>query len=79
MGLPTCEALKIVKINIAGNEENAANVDVQEEIDRSNGYINPNVPVEERPAISSKEDLLKMYSECFQQKGKYFKKFEYDI
>ena len=25
------------------------------------------------------DDLLKMYLECFQQKGKYFKNFEYDI
>ena len=78
LGLPTCEALKIVKINIVDNEENVANVDVQEVTDRSNGYIDLNVPIEERPAISSKEDLFKMYPECFQQKGKYFKNFEYD-
>ena len=79
LGLPTCEALKIVKINIVDNEENVDNVNVQEVKDRSNGYIDPNVPIEERPVISNKEDLLKMYPECFQQKGKYFKNFEYDI
>ena len=39
LGLPTCETSNIVKINIVDNEENVANVDVQEVTYRSNGYI----------------------------------------
>ena len=38
------------------------------------------LPVEERPPIRGKEDLLKMYPECFEQGvDKHFKNFEYEI
>ena len=47
LGLPTCEALKIVKINIVDSEEHVANVDFQEVTDRSNGYIYPNFLLKE--------------------------------
>ena len=43
-----------------------------------NKSIDSNVPIQERQAISSKEDPLKIHPEC-QQRGKYFKNFEYDI
>ena len=39
VGSSNYEALMIVKINIVDNEENVANVDVQEVTYRSNGYI----------------------------------------
>ena len=41
------------------------------------GYIDASVPLEDRPTIKDKKDLLQMYPECFEQGGKYFKNFEY--
>ena len=37
------------------------------------------MPLEDRPTIKDKKDLLRMYPECFEQEGKYFKNFEYEI
>ena len=76
LGLPTCEALGIVKINL-DDKANIANVDIEKVAERSTEYIDSNVPIEERPPINCKEDLKKMYPECFEQKGKCFENFEY--
>ena len=97
LGLPTCEALGIIKITLVNEMSGVKNgedssesqsnedQDTQTEVkggdqNRSKeGYIDPEVPMSERPAIHGKEDLLKMYPECFDLKGKYFKDFEYTI
>ena len=81
LGLPTGEALGIININV----DNEVTVDVTEVLadstipKRDAGYIDPSVPIEERPPINSKEDLRRMYPECFTLEGKYFKIFKYDI
>ena len=88
LGLPTCEALGIVKINVIDEvSENPVEVSSAEEngkkresVDKSQElYIDPIMPIAERPTINSKEDLRRMYPECFKQEGKHFKNFEYDI
>jgi hypothetical protein len=94
LGLPTCESLGIVKISVINevleDEKPAADVlavegDANGKADgvsmdvRKEGYINPSVPIAERPPINSKEDLRIMYPECFEQEGKHFLNFEYDI
>ena len=85
LGLSTCEALGIVKINVIGEvKEEAVPTKKQDPIvelkeARGNGYIAENIPFSERPPINSKEDLKKMYPECFEQERKHFLDFEYDI
>ena len=82
LGLPTCEALGIVKINIVNSEEDGTTQveSVEEEAtERPKEYIDPSTPIEDRPQINSKEDLLRMYPECFKQEGRYFQNFRYEI
>ena len=82
LGLPTLEALGIVKITINEMAEEASATEPLKDSEvycRQEGYIASDVPISERPVIRSKEDLLKMYPECFEREGKYFLDFEYDI
>ena len=96
LGLPTCEALGIIKITIINEvsehqkasdgsegqpDQNGATKTEEGSADvkKEEGYIDPEVPISERPTITSKEELRKMYPECFEQEGKYFKDFEYKI
>ena len=81
LGLPTCESLGIVKISVINEvvedkepKDISAVTDVIEK-----GYIAPSIPIAERPSINSKEDLRKMYPECFEEEGKQFLNFEYEI
>ena len=86
LGLPTCEKLGIVKITVidevskveevekSSGEESEGNPSV-----RGNGYINSNVPIEDRPLVRNKEDLRRMYPECFETEGKGFQDYEYEI
>ena len=43
------------------------------------GYVDPKVPIAERPVFHGKEDLRRMYLECFELEDKYFLNFEYGI
>ena len=43
------------------------------------GYVDPKVPIAERPVFHGKEDLRRMYLECFELEDKYFLNFEYEI
>ena len=86
VGLPTCEALGIVKITVVNEvaeSENEAREGSSDQVATGNsskeGYIDPNVPIEDRPVINGKEDLKKMYPECFEIEGKHFLDFEYSI
>ena len=87
VGLPTCEALGIVKITVINevtereNEGKSEGEPTSEGSDPSSstGYIDPNVPLEDRPPIGGKEDLKRMYPECFETEGKHFLDFEYSI
>ena len=74
LGLPTCEGLGIVKITVVNEvNENAAekdqmefkesSVDVQAHA-RGKEYINPKIPINERPPIEGKEDLKNNHN-CF--------------
>ena len=74
LGLPTCEALGIVKISVINEVSEEPVEDIKKE-----RYIDSSVPIVERPQINSKEDLRRMYPECFEQEGKHFLNFEYDI
>ena len=78
LGLSICEALSIVQINL-DDKANTANGDVKKVTEGSTEYIDANVSIEERRPIGSREDLKKMYPECFEQKGKCFKTFEHEI
>ena len=81
LGLPTCEALGIVEINIVDEEDDDTQIDgvCCEETGKSRHYVDPTTPIEDRPPINSKEDLLRMYPECFKHEGRYFKNFQYEI
>ena len=81
LGLPTCEALGIVEINIVDEEDDDTQIDGVgcEETGKSRHYVDPATPIEDRPPINSKEDLLRMYPECFKHEGRYFKNFQYEI
>ena len=90
LGLPTCEGLGIVKITVV-NEMGEKSAGVDEEVEskesdkgilvprRGGSYIDPGIPISERPPITSKEDLKEMYPECFEDQGKHFLDFEYTI
>ena len=81
LGLPTCEALGIVEINIVDEEDDDTQIDgvCCEETGKSRHYVDSTTPIEDRPPINSKEDLLRMYPECFKHEGRYFKNFQYEI
>ena len=83
VGLPTCEALGIVKISVV-DEVSAKDVGEPDDgcipqAKQGEGYIDSSVPISERPTINGKEDLKRMYPECFETKGKHFLDFEYSI
>ena len=84
VGLPTCEALGIIKITVVsevseskGELSKEGPDKVTTEYDNKEGYIDPSVPIQDRPAINGKEELRKMYPECFEKEGKHFLDFEY--
>ena len=63
LGLPTCEALGIVKfINLNATSRTKENVTSSCTGDL---YVHPSTPIGRRPPIKSKSDLKKMYPECF--------------
>ena len=73
LGLPTGEALGIVKI-AAAVEEHTSQVKSQHI-----QYVHPDTPIAERPPINGKEQLKAMYPECFDDKAKYFPNYTYSI
>ena len=86
MGLPTGEALGIIKINTvdvvaAENDEDDQYPEDEDEsvagVDTT--YIDPSLPISSRPTITSKADLKVMYPECFQANKRCFPDFEYEI
>ena len=87
LGLPTCEALGIVQINTEAPRIESVDIDAVK--DRGNGnvgaqvdekkYIASDTPMNERPPIKDKTDLLAMYPECFHDRDKHFLNFEYSI
>ena len=79
LGLPTCEALGIIRITIDNVSEGCVEGQETNQSSGKEGYISPSVPMSERPSINTKEDLLRMYPECFDPHGKFFKNFEYEI
>ena len=90
LGLPTCEALGIVSINITNDvceleevQPEPTNESAREASSSVNTnhkeYIHPSVPIAERPTIRDKQQLRQMYPECFNQSNKHFLNFEYDI
>ena len=79
LGLPTCEALGIIRITIDNVSEGCVESQEMNQSSGKEGYISPSVPMSERQAINTKEDLLRMYPECFDPHGKFFKNFEYEI
>ena len=88
LGLPTCEALGIVKINTEAHCSESIDINAMmdtshvsdsAQIEKSKQYIASDMPIEERPPIKDKADLLAMYPECFEDKGKHFLDFEYNI
>ena len=79
LGLPTGEALGIIKINVIDEVTEKAPPHKQGPNSESNMYVDRAVPIEQRPAIQSKEDLKKMYPECFDPNEKFFKDYHYEI
>ena len=75
LGLPTGEALGIIKINVI--DEVTEKSPTGEQV--PDLYIHSSTPIEQRPPIRSKEDLKAMYPECFDLNEKYFKDYYYDI
>ena len=77
LGLPTCEALGIVKfidLNATSKiKQNAAS------FSRGNLYVHPSTPIDKRPSIKNKADLKKMYPECFTNVTNCFPDYEYHI
>ena len=69
LGLPTGEALGIVTIAAAIEEQKLSSASP---FAHQTGYIHPDSPLTERPPIRNKEDLKDMYPECFQNTDKYF-------
>ena len=74
LGLPTAEALGIVKITVV-DEINVHDLTPKP----SERYISQDTALSDRPSIRSKEDLKEMYPECFNPKNKFFRDYEYDI
>ena len=89
LGLPTCEALGIVRIKTEASDIESVDIDTmldkkidnskEQMLEKSKRYIDSKIPMEERPPINGKEDLLAMYPECFEEKDKHFLNFEYKI
>ena len=73
LGLPSSEALGIVKMSIVDE------VHVNEAPMSKNLYIPPDTPISERPPINSKEELKAMYPECFDNVNKTFPDYVYKI
>ncbi len=73
LGLPTGEALGIIKINVVSEVSEKKKTVVVD------SYIHPSTPIEERPPIRSKAALKAMYPECFDDSDKYFKDYYYEI
>ena len=65
LGLKTCTALQLITVNCEIKQWNSS-------------YIEPETPLAQRPAIKSKDDIIKMYPECFDGIG-CFPDFEYNI
>ena len=76
LGLPTGEALGIIKIvdAITSRKQNDHKTDVYD-----TKYVHPSTPLADRPAINTKEDLKAMYPECFQDSNKYIPDYKYRI
>ena len=77
LGLPTCEALGIVKfinLNTASKAGRGNDVSVKGKL-----YVHPETPIDERPPIKSKPDLKEMYPECFTNVTNCFPNYEYHI
>ena len=81
MGLPTGEALGIIKINTVDVVESEDELEEEEGsvVGENTRYVNRNTPMSERPEITSKADLRVMYPECFEMNKRCFPDFEYNI
>ena len=75
LGLKACTALKLVSLHSTlkknqldqADPSNSFNAPVQNSgtYKKSSNYIGSHVPLEERPSITSKQELMEMYPECF--------------
>ena len=74
LGLPTGEALGIIKIVDAIRKQNDYKTDGSGKM-----YVHPSTPLADRPPIKTKEDLKTMYPECFQDSNKYIPDYVYSI
>ena len=70
MGLPTGEALDIIKINIVNSivgldeiVEDVIEGDANDQMSNAE-YISPKAPMKDRPFINNKSDLTRIYPEC---------------
>ena len=89
LGLKACTALKLVSLhctlktkqpdqdNAIGNS-NASN-QYSDTNKRNSNYIRSHVPLEERPPIRNKQELMEMYPECFNGTVGCFEDYTYHI
>lgn len=78
LGLKACIALKVVSLQCTLNSFNAP-AQNSGTCRKSSNYIESHVPLEERPSISSKQDLMEMYPECFNGTVGCFDDYTYHI
>ena len=83
MGLPTGEALGIIKIDvvdeISADDEKGDDDEDESVVSVDAKYVETNTHIQDRPAIKSKADLKVMYPECFEVNKRCFPDFEYNI
>ena len=79
MGLPTGEALGIIKIITADAVSDEDEQEEESTASEGTTYVDPSVPVSSRPNIQTKADLKVMYPECFETNKRCFPGLEYEF
>ena len=75
LGLKVCTALKLVTLHCTLRTNQLDKTDLPNSVNapaqnsgtckKSSSYIRSHIPLEERPSITSKQELMEMYPECF--------------
>jgi len=89
LGLKACTALKLVTLHCTLTTNQLDQADLTSSFNapaqisgtskKSSSYIGSHVPMEERPSITSKQELMEMYPECFNGTVGCFDDYTYHI
>jgi len=89
LGLKACTALKLVTLHCTVRTNQLDQADLTHSVNapaqnsgtckKSSSYIGSHVPLEEQPSITSKQELMEMYPECFNGTVGCFDDYTYHI